>query len=163
MITRRDFLRSAAATGLLAGVGGVMPVYARSSSGAIDLTIAKQALKIGGRRSEAITINGSLPGPLLRLREGQDAVIRVTNAMSDQATSIHWHGLILPFRMDGVPGVSFAGIPPGETFTYRFPVRQNGTYWYHSRSAAQEQLGVLGPLIIEPPASRAARSPLVKE
>ncbi len=150
MITRRDFLRSAAATSVLVGVGGVVPAHARSSSGAIDLTIAKQSLKIGGRSSEAITINGSLPGPLLRLREGQDAVIRVTNAMSDQATSIHWHGLILPFRMDGVPGVSFAGIPPRETFTYRFPVRQNGTYWYHSHSAAQEQLGVLGPLIIDP-------------
>ncbi len=150
MITRRNFLRSAAATGLLVGVGGVAPAYARSILGAIDLTIAKQTLNIGGRSSEAITINGSLPGPLLRLREGQDAVIRVTNAMSDQATSIHWHGLILPFRMDGVPGVSFAGIPPNETFTYRFPVRQNGTYWYHSHSAAQEQLGVFGPLIIEP-------------
>lgn len=105
-----------------------MPAYARSIRGAIDLAIAKQTLKIGGRSSEAIMINGSLPGPVLRLREGQDAVIRVTNAMSDQPTSIHWHGLILPFRMDGVPSVSFAGIPPGETFTYcfRFRSRQTG-------------------------------------
>ena len=149
MITRRKFLRSAAATCVLVGVGNGVPALARSSSGAIDLTIAKQALNIAGRSTEAITINGSSPGPLLRLREGQDAVIRVTNALSE-TTSIHWHGLILPFRMDGVPGVSFAGIPPGETFTYRFPVRQNGTYWYHSHSAVQEQLGVLGPLIIEP-------------
>ena len=91
-----------------------------------------------------------MPGPLVRLREGQDAVIRVTNRLAGESTSIHWHGLILPFQMDGVPGVSFAGIGAGETFTYRFPVRQNGTYWYHSHTAAQEQLGVYGPLIIDP-------------
>ncbi|MGI9088815.1 MAG: copper resistance system multicopper oxidase [Chthoniobacterales bacterium] len=149
MITRRDFLRCGAAAGLCAGIESSVPAYARSNGGAIDLTIAKQRLNIGGRGTEAITINGSLPGPLLRLREGQDAVIRVTNTLAE-TTSIHWHGLILPFRMDGVPGVSYAGIRPNETFTYRFPVRQNGTYWYHSHSAAQEQLGVLGPLIIEP-------------
>ena len=150
MITRRDFLRSAAATSVLVGARGIVPASARSGYDAIDLTIAKQRLNIGGRSSDAITINDMFPGPLLRLREGQDAVIHVTNRMSDQATSLHWHGLILPFRMDGVPGVSFPGIAPGETFTYRFPVRQNGTYWYHSHSAAQEQLGVLGPIIIEP-------------
>jgi len=85
---------------------------------------------------------------LIRLKEGQDAVLRVTNLL-EESTSIHWHGMILPPGMDGVPGVSFAGIAPGETFTYRFPVRQNGTYWYHSHSGLQEQLGHVGPLIID--------------
>ena len=117
----------------------------------IDLSIGEQEIEIGGRRDSAIAINGTVPGPLVRLREGRDAVIRVTNQLAKESTSIHWHGLILPFRMDGVPGVSYPGIGAGETFTYRFPVRQNGTYWYHSHSAGQEQLGVYGPMIIDPP------------
>ena len=103
-----------------------------------------------------MAINGTVPGPLLRLREGQDAVIRVTNRLARETTSIHWHGLILPFRMDGVPGVSYPGIRAGETFTYRFPVRQNGTYWYHSHSAAQER--VFGPMVIEPAGRDPVRS-----
>jgi CopA family copper-resistance protein len=94
-------------------------------------------------------INGSVPGPLIRLREGEEAVLRVTNRLKETA-SIHWHGLLLPPDMDGVPGVSFAGIPPGEVFTYRFPVRQSGTYWCHSHSGGQELLGVYAPLIITP-------------
>ncbi len=122
----------------------------RKVGGSIDLAIDRLSLNIGGRHASAIAVNGSVPGPLVRLREGEDAVIRVTNRLASESTSIHWHGLILPFQMDGVPGVSFAGIPPGETFTYRFPVRQNGTYWYHSHTAAQEQLGVYGSLIIDP-------------
>ncbi|BCB07679.1 copper oxidase [Vreelandella venusta] len=105
-------------------------------------------MPIDGQEAKPITINGTSPGPLIRLKEGQDAVLRVTNLL-DESTSIHWHGLILPPEMDGVPGVSFAGIAPGETFTYRFPVRQNGTYWYHSHSGLQEQLGHAGPLIID--------------
>ena len=155
MITKRQFLRNAAAVGALAGFERFAPAYARPGKTTrelgdpIDLTIDRLSIDIGGRRASAIAINGTVPGPLVRLREGQDAIIRVTNRLAHESTSIHWHGLILPFRMDGVPGVSFAGIGAGETFTYRFPVRQNGTYWYHSHTAAQEQLGVYGPLIID--------------
>ncbi len=156
MIPRRRFLRLTAAAGLLAAYENLVPAYARTgkpsrtADGSLDLTIGRQTIEIGGRRAAAIAINGTVPGPLVRLREGQDAVIRVTNQLVGESSSIHWHGLILPYRMDGVPGVTFPGIAPGETFTYRFPVRQNGTYWYHSHTAAQEQLGVYGPLIIGP-------------
>jgi CopA family copper-resistance protein len=117
--------------------------------GAIDLTIGRTDIEIDDRRATAVTINGTLPGPLLRFREGEDATLLVHNAL-DEDTSIHWHGIILPNGMDGVPKVTFDGIPPGETFTYRYPVRQNGTYWYHSHSGLQEQLGVYGPMIIDP-------------
>ena len=156
MITKRQFLRNTAAASLLVGFESLVPAYARpgrqsrASGGPIDLTIGKLSFDVGGKQFPAIAINGTVPGPLVRLREGQDAVIRVANQLKGESTSIHWHGLILPFRMDGVPGVSFAGIGAGETFEYRFPVRQNGTYWYHSHTAAQEQLGVYGPLIIDP-------------
>jgi CopA family copper-resistance protein len=154
--SRRKFVKGAAAAGLLAGLGGIVPTYARAgrqsylSGNSIDLSIGEQEIEIGGRRASAIALNGTLPGPLIRLREGQNVVIRATNQLRESA-SIHWHGLILPFRMDGVPGVSYPGIDAGTTFTYRFPVRQNGTYWYHSHTAAQEQLGLYGPLIIDPP------------
>lgn len=156
MIPRRRFLRNTAAAGLLASFGSILPAYARSrkinraTGGPINLYIDKLSQNVDGRKFPAQAINGTIPGPLLRLREGHEAVIRVTNRLKDEWTSIHWHGIILPFRMDGVPGVSFAGIAPGETFEYRFPVRQNGTYWYHSHSAFQEQLGVYGPMIIDP-------------
>jgi FtsP/CotA-like multicopper oxidase with cupredoxin domain len=156
-LNRRKFVKSAAAAGLLAGFGGIVPAYARPGrngqlgGSSVDLRIGEQDIEIDGRRASAMAVNGTLPGPLVRLREGQDALIRVTNQLANANTSIHWHGLILPFRMDGVPGVSYAGIRPGETFTYHFPVRQNGTYWYHSHSADQEQLGVYGPLIIDAP------------
>ncbi len=156
MIQRRQFIRYTAAAGLLAGFESLVPAYAlpgrksRASGGPIDLAIGKLLLDVGAKQFPAVAINGTVPGPLVRLREGQDAVIRVTNQLKGESTSIHWHGLILPFHMDGVPGVSFAGIGAGETFEYRFPVRQNGTYWYHSHTAAQEQLGVYGPLIIDP-------------
>ncbi len=152
-LSRRNFLRDTAAVGLLAGFESIIPAYARSARGSsepIDLTIDKQTLDIGGRRVSTIAVNGMVPGPLVRLREGQEAVIRVTNRLKDEDASIHWHGLLLPFQMDGVPGLSFPGIRPGETFTYRFPVRQSGTYWYHSHTALQEQLGVYGPIIIDP-------------
>ncbi|NYS59364.1 copper resistance system multicopper oxidase [Vreelandella salicampi] len=114
----------------------------------VSLAIRRESLPINGKEARPISINHTSPGPMIRLKEGQDAVLRVTNLL-DEPTSIHWHGLILPPGMDGVPGVSFAGIAPGETFTYRFPVRQNGTYWYHSHSGVQEQLGHAGPLIID--------------
>ena len=156
MITRRKFLRWGAAAGALAAMERVVPSYARPvraarrSGGPIELTIRRQTIQIGGRDATAMAINGTVPGPLVRLREGEDAHLWVTNEMSDQTASIHWHGILLPFQMDGVPGVAYAGIRPGETFKYHFRVRQNGTYWYHSHSAGQEQLGVYGPMIIEP-------------
>ena len=97
----------------------------------------------------AVGINGTVPGPLIRLKEGQHVRLSVSNQL-DEETSIHWHGLLVPFQMDGVPGVSFPGIPPGQTFVYEFPVKQSGTYWYHSHSGLQEQLGHYGPLVIDP-------------
>ena len=115
------------------------------------MSVGHSAFTVGGQTGHAITINGSLPAPLVRLREGQTARISVTNTL-DEDTSIHWHGLLLPFQMDGVPGVSFPGIRPKETFVYEFPVRQSGTYWYHSHSGLQEQEGHYGPIIIDPAA-----------
>ncbi len=115
----------------------------------INLTIAKQPKRIAGGISNPITLNGLSPGPLVRLKEGQSVKINVTNQLKD-SSSIHWHGFILPFNMDGVPGVSFPGIEPNATFSYQFDVNQNGTYWYHSHSGLQEQLGHLGPIIIDP-------------
>ena len=120
--------------------------------GGIDLYLEHKDLLIGGRTGRAIAINGSVPGPVIRMQEGKEALIRVHNRM-DESTSIHWHGILLPFNMDGVPGISFAGIPAGTTFTYRYLVRQNGTYWYHSHTGLQEQLGHYGQLILEPTAA----------
>ncbi|MDE1923240.1 MAG: copper resistance system multicopper oxidase, partial [Gammaproteobacteria bacterium] len=117
------------------------------------LTIAETPVNFTGRTRIATTINGSVPGPTLYWQEGTTVTLRVTNALR-VPTSIHWHGILLPFRMDGVPGISFPGIAPGETFVYRFPVRQSGTYWYHSHSAFQEQTGMYGAIVIEPAAPR---------
>ena len=114
----------------------------------IDLSIGNHHFNTGGRSDHAIAVNGSVPGPLVRLREGQDVVLNVTNNLAEDS-SIHWHGLLLPFQFDGVPGVSFPGIGPGETFQYRFPVRQTGTYWWHSHSGLQEQAGHYGPIVID--------------
>ncbi|UUX96676.1 copper resistance system multicopper oxidase [Aquabacterium sp. J223] len=114
-----------------------------------DLSIGTTAVNFTGAQRTAITVNGSLPAPVLRWKQGTTVTMRVTNTLAE-ATSIHWHGLLLPFRMDGVPGISFDGIRPGETFVYRFPVVQSGTYWYHSHSAFQEQLGLYGPIVIDP-------------
>ena len=159
MITRRSFLRSSGALGAAASLSRLLPAYAATpllrAAGLsppereIDLRIGERALGIGERTARAMAINGTVPGPLLRLREGESVTIRVSNELHED-TSIHWHGILLPFEMDGVPGVSFPGIPAGETFTYRFPVRQSGTYWYHSHSGLQEQSGVYGPIIIDP-------------
>ena len=115
----------------------------------IDMTISRQPKRIAGAAGQPITINGSSPGPLVRLIEGQHVTINVTNNLRE-STSIHWHGIILPYTMDGVPSVSFPGIEAGNTFTYEFDIEQNGTYWYHSHSGLQEQLGHLGPIVIEP-------------
>jgi CopA family copper-resistance protein len=114
-----------------------------------DLTIHPFPVNFTGRRVMATGVNGSVPGPILRWREGDTVTLAVTNRLP-LPTSIHWHGIRCPAGMDGVPGVSFAGIAPNETFVYRIPVRQNGTYWYHSHSGFQEQSGIVGALVIEP-------------
>ncbi len=119
------------------------------SGAVIDLTVGHGPHVVQGRKGHGVAVNGSVPGPLIRLKQGQDVRLNVTNTL-DTDTSIHWHGLLLPFEMDGVPGISFPGIRPGQTFTYEFLVRQAGTYWYHSHSGLQEQQGHYGPLIIEP-------------
>lgn len=116
---------------------------------AYDLTVAETALNITGKPAMGITINGTMPGPVLRFREGDEVLIRVTNQLREM-TSIHWHGLLVPNNQDGVPGVTFPGIQPGETFTYRFKLRQSGTYWYHSHAALQEPSGCFAPIIIDP-------------
>ncbi len=115
----------------------------------INLVIAETRVNFTGVSRMATTINGSIPAPTLRLREGDEVTIRVSNNLP-VSTSIHWHGILLPYQMDGVPGISFRGIAPGETFIYRFTLRQSGTYWYHSHSGFQEMTGMYGALIIEP-------------
>ncbi|MDZ7715171.1 MAG: copper resistance system multicopper oxidase [Balneolaceae bacterium] len=162
-ISRRTFLRYSASMAAIAGVSTILPGYALAGfnqskrdvlrpwgpDNIIDLSIGKMPKTIDGKKGDAIGINGTVPGPIIRMQEGQEVTIRVTNNL-DEDTSIHWHGIILPFQMDGVPNVSFDGIKPGETFEYKYPVNQNGTYWYHSHSKLQEQFGHYGPLIIDP-------------
>jgi CopA family copper-resistance protein len=113
------------------------------------LTLEETLVNITGTPAIATTVNGMLPAPTLKWREGDTVTIHVTNKLP-VSSSIHWHGIILPFEMDGVPGISFKGIDPGETFTYRFQVKQSGTFWYHSHTAFQEQSGLHGALVIEP-------------
>ncbi|WP_313304561.1 copper resistance system multicopper oxidase [Stutzerimonas balearica] len=156
--SRRTFVKSLAAGGAVAGLGlWQRPVWALTSPGQptvlsgteFDLTIDSMSVDFTGKRRTAMAINGSIPGPLLRWREGDTVTLRVRNRLPHD-TSIHWHGILLPANMDGVPGFSFAGIAPDGMYEYRFKVKQSGTYWYHSHSAFQEQLGVYGPLIIDP-------------
>src|SRR5574341_379042 len=118
-------------------------------AGEYNLVIDEKTVNITGRDRTALTINGAVPGPAPRWREGEDVTLRVTNRL-EESTSIHWHGVIVPNSMDGVPGISFEHIHPGGTFTYRFTVAQSGTYWYHSHSGLQEQAGMYSPLLIEP-------------
>jgi FtsP/CotA-like multicopper oxidase with cupredoxin domain len=133
--------------GLPPPIGGASPGVLSGED--IALTIGHAPFALGKGAGHAVTVNRLLPAPLLRLREGQDLRVRVTNTLGED-TSIHWHGLLLPFQMDGVPGISFPGIAPGETFTYAFPVRQAGTYWYHSHSNMQEAMGLYGAIVIDP-------------
>jgi CopA family copper-resistance protein len=161
-MTRREMLCRLGELGLFLAATSIYPAVAwpaprkRGSSEAqreitkrYDLTVAEKPWGVDGRQGKVVCINDSVPGPLLRFREGDEAVIRVTNQLKED-TSIHWHGILLPEPMDGVPGVSFAGIKPGQTFEYRFPIKQSGTYWYHSHSAGQEQEGLYGPIVIDP-------------
>ena len=156
-ISRRTFVTGIAAGGAL-GALGQWPAFAQGQAPppqvlrgtTFNLSIDELAVNLTGARRTALAINGSLPGPLLRWREGDTVTLRVTNRLRRADTSIHWHGIILPAAMDGVPGLSFHGIRPGETFTYQFDVKQSGTYWYHSHSGFQEQQGVYGPIVIEP-------------
>jgi CopA family copper-resistance protein len=160
-ISGRLLLNGMAGLGLLASFELLVPAYALTntfvnpssqtalSGDVIDMTISEQLFRLDGRTTPAIMINGTIPGPLIRLKEGQQAILRVTNRL-EESSSIHWHGLLLPPAVDGVPGVSFAGIEPGETFTYRFPVKQSGTYWFHSHSGGQEMRGMYAPMIIDP-------------
>ncbi|MCM8731602.1 copper resistance system multicopper oxidase [Hephaestia sp. GCM10023244] len=161
LIERRALLKAGSFG--IAGLGamGLVPAWARTGSAGlaptlpmlsgedIHLRIADSTFTVGGRSGHAVTVNGVLPAPLIRLREGQDVRLHVENQL-DEDSSIHWHGLLLPFQMDGVPGLSFPGIKPQTTFVYEFPVRQSGTYWYHSHSGLQEQQGHYGPIVIDP-------------
>ena len=119
------------------------------SGAEIALTIGQVAVRVGGKASRAVGVNGAVPAPLVRLRDGQRVRLRVSNTL-DEESSIHWHGLLVPFAMDGVPAVSFPGIMPRSTFDYEFDVVQSGTCWYHSHSAYQEEDGLYGPIVINP-------------
>ena len=165
-INRRKFLTASAGAASLLALGQTAPAWARGpdlhgggpirpgfdevSGRDIALTIGEGPRVVQGRRGHAIAVNGSVPGPLIRLKEGQPVRLAVTNTLHEDS-SIHWHGLLLPFQYDGVPGVSFPGIKPGETFVYDIPaLRQSGTYWWHSHSGLQEQAGHYGPIVVEP-------------
>ena len=161
LLSRRLLLKRLIALGMLAALERFIPACSVTntivnpgsqtplSGDVIDLTISEHLFRLDDRTGTAVTINGTIPGPVIRLKEGQRAMLRVTNRLKE-ITSIHWHGILLPPSMDGVPGVSFAGIEPGATFMYRFPVKQSGTYWFHSHSGGQEISGMYAPLIITP-------------
>ncbi len=160
-IGRRRFVGGALGGGTVAALAPWFPAWAQPMSSGIiaplpmvsgqdiSLRIARQTMRVDGKVSRAIGVNGTVPAPLIRLKEGQTARLTVINDL-DEDSSIHWHGLILPFHMDGVPGVSFPGIKPRSQFVYEFPVVQSGTYWYHSHSGLQEALGHYGPIVIDP-------------
>ena len=130
---------------------GLLATTPIANAGTYNLSIGEKAVNLTGKVRTGMAINGTIPGPVLRFKEGEDLTINVTNTMGVD-TSIHWHGLILPFRQDGVPGISFDGIKPDTTHTYRFPAQNTGTYWYHSHSGLQEQAGIYGAIIIDPKA-----------
>ena len=137
------------AKGATIGHGAIRHGFDELGGPRIDLTVGEGMRTVEGRTGHAVAVNGSVPGPLLRLKEGMTVRLAVTNSLQED-TSIHWHGLLLPFHLDGVPGVSFPGIAPGETFVAEFPVRQSGTYWWHSHSNLQEQAGHYGPIVVDP-------------
>ncbi|WP_286914957.1 MULTISPECIES: copper resistance system multicopper oxidase [unclassified Pseudomonas] len=152
--SRRTFVKGLGAAATLLGLGLWRPLANAADGRALagqdfELYIGQTPVNITGQPRTALTVNASLPGPVLRWREGDTVTLRVRNRL-EQDTSIHWHGIILPSEMDGVPGLSFAGIAPGGDYLYRFTLRQSGTYWYHSHSGLQEQAGVYGAIVIEP-------------
>ncbi|MDO9103923.1 MAG: copper resistance system multicopper oxidase [Methylovulum sp.] len=153
-ISRRRFLQQLSASfalsnlPLLKSAQAITPGTVLSGT-EFNLVIEQTAVNFTGKTRPATTVNGTIPGPTLRWREGDTVTLHVTNRLAEDS-SIHWHGIILPYQTDGAPGVSFKGIAPGETFTYQFKVRQSGTYWYHSHSGMQEQTGVYGAIIIDP-------------
>ena len=156
IFSRRRFTQGLASAGALAALGSKLPYAAAEirtptilSGKEFELSIDTVPVNFTGRSRLATAVNGSVPGPTLRWKEGDTVTIAVKNRLKS-STSIHWHGMRIPTEMDGVPGLSIAGIEPGETFVYRFPVKQSGTYWYHSHSGYQEQIGLRGALIIEP-------------
>ncbi|MCD9032426.1 copper resistance system multicopper oxidase [Luteimonas sp. Y-2-2-4F] len=160
-LSRRRFVQGLALGGVALGTAGWrLPAFAAETDARsgpqvlrgteFDLSIGASPVNFTGRTRPAITVNGSLPAPILRWREGDTVTLRVANRMPDAITSLHWHGILLPADMDGAPGLSFNGIHPGETFVYRFQLRQSGTYWYHSHSLFQEQAGLYGALIVDP-------------
>ncbi len=161
VLGRRALLRAAAASGAGLGLAHALPAWAQPvskglvrplptlSGSDISLAIGNVSVEVDGKVSRAVGINGTVPGPLIRLKEGQRVRLRVKNTL-DEESSIHWHGLLVPFEMDGVPGVSFPGIMPRSTFDYEFDLTHSGTYWYHSHSAYQEEDGVYGPIVIDP-------------
>jgi CopA family copper-resistance protein len=162
LIHRRALLRAGALGAAGVGLSGLFPAWAQTGShglaakgmqtlqgNEIRLDVRETSFSVDGRKGHAIAINGTIPAPLIRLREGENVRLIVNNTL-DEDTSIHWHGLIVPMEMDGVPGISFPGIKARSTFTYQFPLKQSGTYWYHSHSGLQEQIGHYGPLIIDP-------------
>ncbi len=169
-IARRRLVQGLTASGFAAASG--LSLFSRSSqaqnmpaptgpqilsSTGFDLTLSDTPMNLSGRVSRTTCVNDSIPAPTLRWREGTTVTLKVHNQLSTSA-SIHWHGIIVPFNMDGVPGISFPGIAPGETFTYQFPVRQSGTYWYHSHTRFQEQTGLYGAIVIEPAAGEPIKS-----
>jgi CopA family copper-resistance protein len=168
-VGRRRFLEGIIGGGaMLGGWPGIRPAWGQAAQTAtgtppvlagteFDLTIAETPVNFTGVPGMATTINGSIPGPILRWREGDTVTLRVTNRLPGP-TSIHWHGILLPFEMDGVPGISFPGIASGETFVYRFAVKQSGTYWYHSHTEFQEQTGMYGAIVIDPAAGPSIRA-----
>ena len=171
MLNRRRFL-TGSSTLLGASMLSTLPTIANSALGAnqknavinsdkpdhkvpiltgkeFDLYVSEKMITVNGKSSMATLINDSLPAPTLKMQEGDTVTIRVHNQLNE-STSIHWHGLLVPFEMDGVPGISFDGIPAGSTFTYKFKLIQSGTYWYHSHTGFQEQTGMRGAIVIEP-------------
>ncbi len=159
--SRRTFVKGLAMGGVVAGLGlwkdsaWAQGAPARQTTGVLsgtdfELSIGESLVNFTGHPKIAQTVNSSIPAPILRWKEGDTVTLRASNRLPDDYASIHWHGILLPANMDGVPGLSFNGIPPGETYVYRFTVKQGGTYWYHSHSGFQEQLGLYGALIIEP-------------
>ena len=162
-LSRRKLLKGAAVGGGVLALTPWLPAWAQPVSAGlptltgevIHLRVGQDSIDIDGKAARAVNINGTVPAPLLRLRQGQKLRLTVENAL-DEESSIHWHGLLVPFQMDGVPGVSFPGIKPRSSFTYEFNVEQAGTYWYHSHSGLQELMGMYGPIVIDPAGAEAA-------